>query len=280
MCGGEELNKLEYTVEGVVGEILLREYLKTLGLSVTLIKKAKRAGIFIDGEPATVRRPIKNGMRLTLMLPEERSEGIPPIEIPLNIVYEDEWLIVVDKPTNMPTHPSKGNSLPTLANAVMAKFNGDFVFRSITRLDRDTSGLVLIAKDANTANRLSLDIKQGRMYKRYEALIEGIPEKEHDVIEAPIRREEEGSMKRIVAPDGKTAITEYFIKEVRDGNALCDVILHTGRTHQIRVHFAHIGHPLLGDHLYGERRDEGYYLKCRELRFKHPQSGEELTITV
>ena len=255
-------------------------YLKTLGLSVTLIKKAKRASIFIDGEPATVRRPIKNGMRLTLMLPEERSEGIPPIEIPLNIMYEDEWLLVVDKPTNMPTHPSKGNSLPTLANAVMAKFNGDFVFRSITRLDRDTSGIVLIAKDANAANRLSRDIKQGRMYKRYEALIEGIPEKEHDIIDASIRRKEKGSMKRIVAPDGKTAITEYFIKEIRDGNALCDVILHTGRTHQIRVHFAHIGHPLLGDFLYGERRDEGYYLKCRELRFKHPQSGEELTITV
>ncbi len=273
------MKALEYTAE-LEGEKTLKEYLPTLGLSVTLIRKIKRSGIFVDGIPCTVRAKIKRGSKITLILPEEKSEGIPPIEIPLNVVYEDERILVVDKPTNMPTHPSKGNSLPTLANAVMAKFNGDFVFRSITRLDRDTSGLVLIAKDANTANYLSSEIKQGRMYKRYEALVSGVPEKEHDVIDAPIRREEEGSMKRIVAPDGKSAVTEYFVKEIRDGNAICDVILHTGRTHQIRVHFAYIGHPLLGDFLYGERRDESYYLRCRELRFNHPQSGEELTISV
>ena len=273
------MNKLEYIAD-IEKEMMLKEYLPSLGLSVTLIKKIKRSGIFVDGIPCTVRATIKKGSKITLCLPEEKSEGIPPIEIPLNIVYEDEWILVVDKPTNMPTHPSRGNSLPTLANAVMAKYDGDFVFRSITRLDRDTSGLVLIAKDANTANHLSREIKQGRMYKKYEALVSGIPERKYDVIDAPIRREEEGSMKRIVAPDGKQAITEYYVKEICDGNALCDVILHTGRTHQIRVHFAHIGHPLLGDFLYGERREEGYYLKCRELRFTHPKNGEELTITV
>ena len=273
------MNSLEYVAD-IKKEMMLKEYLPTLGLSVTLIKKIKRAGIFVDGVPCTVRAKIKCGSKITLCLPEEKSEGIPPIEIPLNIVYEDDWILVVDKPTNMPTHPSRGNSLPTLANAVMAKFDGDFVFRSITRLDRDTSGLVLIAKDANTANRLSTEIKQGRMYKKYEALISGVPKNEHDIIDAPIRREEEGSMKRIVAPDGKAAITEFWVKEIRNGNAVCDVILHTGRTHQIRVHFAHIGHPLLGDFLYGERRDEGYYLRCRELRFKHPQNGEELIITI
>ena len=162
----------------------------------------------------------------------------------------------------------------------MAKYDGDFVFRAITRLDRDTSGLVLIAKDANTANHLSREIKQGRMYKRYVALVSGIPQKEHGVIDAPIRREAEGAMKRIVAPDGKNAVTEYFVKEIRGNNALCDVILHTGRTHQIRVHFAHIGHPLLGDYLYGERAEGGYYLRCSELRFTHPQKGEETTISI
>ena len=121
---------------------------------------------------------------------------------------------------------------------------------------------------------------QGRMYKRYEALVSGIPKTDHGIIDAPIRREAEGSMKRIVAPDGKSAVTEYFIKEIKDNNALCDVILHTGRTHQIRVHFAHIGHPLLGDYLYGERAECGYYLRCSELRFTHPQKGEETTILV
>ena len=162
----------------------------------------------------------------------------------------------------------------------MAKYNGDFVFRSITRLDRDTSGLVLIAKDANTANLLYREIKLGRVYKRYVALVTGVPKKEHGIIDAPIRREAEGSMKRIVSPDGKSAITEYLVKEIRGENALCDVILHTGRTHQIRVHFAHIGHPLLGDFLYGERRDEGYFLRCSELRFTHPHTKEAVNIRI
>ncbi len=273
------MKTLEYTAE-LDGEKTLKEYLPTLGLSVTLIRKIKRCGIYIDGVPCTVRAKVKQGSKISLVLPEEKSNGIEPIDIPLNVVYEDEWLLVVDKPTNMPTHPSKGNSLPTLANAVMAKYKGDFVFRSITRLDRDTSGLVLIAKDANTANFLSKEIKQGRIYKRYEALVTGVPQKAHDIIDAPIRREAEGAMKRIVAPDGKNAVTEYFLKEIKGQNALCDVILHTGRTHQIRVHFAHIGHPLLGDFLYGERLDGGYYLRCYELRFTHPHTRQPITIKI
>ena len=273
------MKKLEYTVD-IDGEKTVKEYLPTLGLSVTLIRKIKRCGIFVDGIPCTVRAKIKSGSHLTLILPEEKSDGIEPIKITLNIVYEDENILIVDKPKNMPTHPSKGNSLPTLANAVMAYYGEDFVFRSITRLDRDTSGLVLIAKDGVTANLLSQEIKQGRVYKRYVALVKGVPEKEHDIIDAPIRREAEGSMKRIVAPDGKRAITEYFVKEIKGENALCDVILHTGRTHQIRVHFAHIGHPLLGDFLYGERQDEGYFLRCSELRFTHPHTSEHIVIKI
>ena len=180
----------------------------------------------------------------------------------------------------MPTHPSRGNSLPTLANAVMAHCGENFVFRAITRLDRDTSGLVLIAKDARVANILSAQIKQGRIYKRYTALLSGIPEESHRIISAPIRRESEESIKRIVAPDGKEATTEYFIKEIIGENALCDVVLHTGRTHQIRVHMAYIGHALLGDFLYGERSDDGYYLRCSEIGFIHPMTNEYLSIKV
>ena len=271
---------IKYNVSGLSNPILLREFLTQTGLSKTLIKKAKPEGLFVNGERVTVRKELKNGDLVEIRLPKEKSEGIEPIDIPLNVVYEDEWLLIVDKPTNMPTHPSRGNSLPTLANAVMARYRGDFVFRAITRLDRDTSGLVLIAKDANTANFLSRELKQGKMYKRYEALVEGVPVPHYGMIDAPIRREEEGAMRRIVAMDGKSAHTEYRVKEVICENALCDVILHTGRTHQIRVHFAYIGHPLLGDFLYGERRDEGYYLRCSELRFMHPQKGEELRITI
>ena len=273
------MKALEYTAE-LEGEKTLKEYLPTLGLSVTLIRKIKRSGIFVDGIPCTVRAKITNGSKIKLILPDEKSDGIPPMDIPLNIVYEDEYILVVDKPKNMPTHPSKGNNLPTLANAVMAYYGSDFVFRSITRLDRDTSGLVLIAKDARCANLLSAQIKQGRVYKRYVALVSGVPKKEHDIIDAPIRREAEGSMKRIVAPDGKEATTEYFVKEIIGENALCDVILHTGRTHQIRVHMAYIGHALLGDFLYAERSDDGYYLRCSEIGFIHPMTNEYLSIKV
>ena len=260
------------------GEKTLKEYLPTLGLSVTLIRKIKRSGIFVDGIPCTVRAIVKNGSKIKLLLPEEKSEGIPPMDIPLNIVYEDEYILVVDKPKNMPTHPSKGNNLPTLANAVMSRYGGDFVFRSITRLDRDTSGLVLIARDSISASFLSSDIKRGRVHKKYVALVEGIPEESHGIIDSPIKREAEGEIKRIVAPDGKEATTEYFVKEIQGENSLCEVILHTGRTHQIRVHFSHIGHPLVGDFLYGTEREEGYFLRCVELGFTHPKTGEYLLL--
>ncbi len=276
----DNLNELNYTIPPEYSGRMLKEYLRTLKLSATMIRKIKVTGMYLDGKQISARGLLIEGAKLTLMLPEEKSENIPPMDIPLNILYEDEWLLIVDKPKNMPTHPSKGNSLPTLANAVMAKFGGDFVFRSITRLDRDTSGLVLIAKDAITANLLSNEIKQGRMFKRYVALVTGIPSCKHGIIDAPIRRECEGSMKRIVAEDGKSARTEYFVIKEIDGNSLCNVILHTGRTHQIRVHFAHIGHPLVGDFLYGKRLDSGYYLRCSELKFIHPHTGLELNITV
>ena len=270
---------LEYTAV-IDGEKTLKEYLPTLGLSVTLIRKIKKCGISVDGVPCTVRSKIKNGSHIKLFLPEEKSDGIPPMDIPLDIIYEDEALLIVDKPKNMPTHPSKGNNLPTLANAVMAKFGGDFVFRSITRLDRDTSGLVLIVKDAISANLLSREIKQGRVHKKYVALVEGVPSESHGIIHAPIKREAEGEIKRIVSPDGKDATTEYFVKEIRGENSLCEVILHTGRTHQIRVHFSHIGHPLVGDFLYGTERDEGYFLRCVELGFTHPQTKEYISVKV
>ena len=272
------LEKLEYTIEGVDGEMMLREYLKRLALSVTIIKKAKRGAILLDGERVTVRKNVKNGMALTLILPPERSEGINPIDIPLEVLYEDEHLAVFKKPTNMPTHPSRGNRLPTLAEAVMARYGKNFVFRAITRLDKDTVGLVLVARNALSAGKLSASMKNGKIFKRYVALVEGVPTPEVGIISAPIRRESDGSIKRCVAPDGKEAVTEYRVIEKRGESSLCEVILHTGRTHQIRVHFAHIGHPLVSDKLYGTPAAEDYTLECRELRFPHPISGENITV--
>jgi 23S rRNA pseudouridine1911/1915/1917 synthase len=239
----------------------------------------KYGGVFLNGENVHMRASVKEGDRIEIALPEEKSEGIPPIDLPLEVLYEDEQLLAVCKPKNMPTHPSKGNSLPTLANAVMHYMGKDFVFRAVTRLDRDTSGIVLIAKTQYAAAKLSEDMKAGKFQKIYTAVVSGVPEPREGMIDAPIRREAEGAMKRIVASDGKHALTEYRTLYAReDENAVLSIRLYTGRTHQIRVHMAHIGHPLLGDFLYGEKNEEGYLLHCTKMQIPHPITGEMLII--
>ena len=276
----EDGTRMRHIASGLSSPMRISEYLKNaLHLSVTLIKRVKYGGVFLNGENVHMRAEVKNGDQIEILLPEEKSEGIPPIDLPLDVLYEDEHLLAVCKPKNMPTHPSKGNSLPTLANAVMHYYGEGFTFRAVTRLDRDTSGIVLIAKTQYAAARLSEDMKAGRFQKIYTAVASGVPEKSSGVIDAPIRREAEGEMKRIVAPDGKRAITEYEVIGVReDGNAFLSLRLLTGRTHQIRVHMAHVGHPLLGDFLYGEKNEEGYLLHCTKMEIPHPITGKTLTI--
>ena len=273
-------DRIKHTAAELASPVRISEYLKTqLGLSATLIKRVKYGGVFLNGVNVHMRAEVKSGDTVEIVFPEERSEGIPPIDLPLEILYEDAQLLAVCKPRNMPTHPSKGNSLPTLANAVMHYMGKDFVFRAITRLDRDTSGIVLIAKTQYAAAKLSEDMKAGRFEKVYTAIASGVPEEKEGRIDLPIRRECEGSMKRIVADDGKRAITEYRTLSVReDGNALLSLRLLTGRTHQIRVHLSHIGHPLLGDFLYGEKTDDGYFLHCTKMVIPHPITREMLTI--
>ena len=139
-------------------------------ISATLLKKVKYGGVYVNGTAVTMRATVNSGDHIKVVLPKESSEGIEPISVPLNIVYEDEHVLVVHKPTEMPVHPSRGNSLVTLANAVMAYMGEDFVFRSINRLDRDTSGLVVIAKNQYSAGILAESMKAGDFEKRYTAL--------------------------------------------------------------------------------------------------------------
>lgn len=258
--------------------ITMKEYLRHRGLSVTLVKKAKYGGIHLNGEVVTVRAEVNLGDLIEIYAEDNVSEGIPPMDIPLTVLYEDEDILAVDKPTDMPTHPSKGNNLPTLANAVMGYYGGDFVFRSVNRLDRDTSGIVIIAKNQFSAGVLSSTMKKGMWNKKYHALVSGIPTEKSGVIDAPIERVEEGNIKRMVRDDGKRAITEYSVIEEYEKDCLCELHLLTGRTHQIRVHMAHIGHPLVSDFLYGTPSDKEYYLRCKEISFPHPRTGEILII--
>lgn len=256
----------------------MKEYLHYLGFSITLVKEAKYGGIHLNGIPVTVRASVKENDFIEIYLKKEISDGIPPMNIPLKVLYEDDDILAVDKPTNMPTHPSKGNNLPTLANAVMGYYKGNFVFRSVNRLDRDTSGIVIIAKNRMSAYALSSSMKAGQWEKKYHAIVEGIPSPNANTINAPIERIEEGNIKRTVRADGKPAITKYkVIKEYGD-SALCEITLLTGRTHQIRVHMAYIGHPLVSDFLYGTESEKEYFLRCVEIKFPHPKTKETIVI--
>lgn len=256
----------------------MKSFLYSLGLSVTLVKKAKYGGIILNGNPVTVRARVNEGDKIELYLDSTRSEGIPPMDIPLKVLYEDEDILAVDKPTNMPTHPSKGNNLPTLANAVMGYYGGEFVFRSVNRLDRDTSGIVVIAKNQISAAALSSSMKKGLWQKKYHALVDGIPSPKEATIDAPIERICEGNIKREVRADGKRAITKYRVVNEMNDSSLCEVILLTGRTHQIRVHMSHIGHPLCSDFLYGVPSKQEYFLRCVEISFPHPKTNKTIVI--
>ena len=275
------MEKYQDIVTGVEGEMKIRDYLKRrLGLSTALIAKVKYDNVLLNGEIVYMRATVKNGDVIDITLPDEDSESIEPMDIKLGIVYEDEHVIAINKPKNMPVHPSRGNHLPTVANAVRHYVGHPFVFRAINRLDRDTSGIVLIAKDRLSGAKLYQAMKDRKFDKTYLAHVEGVPSENHGFINAPIAREAEGEMKRVVREDGKEALTEYEVRSVNpDGTSILKVTLHTGRTHQIRVHMAHIGHPLVNDFLYGTRSEDTYSLHCNSLSFPHPFTGKIITVT-
>lgn len=276
------MNEICERVDADFGGRLIKDFLRQrLSLSVTLIKKVKFGGVFVNGECVTMRKLLAEGDTVRVVLPRgEDSEHVEPVDLPLTVLYEDEYILAVDKPTNMPTHPSRYNSLTTLANLVRAYVGTSFVFRAITRLDRDTSGIVLIAKDQRTAARLSEEMKSGRIEKTYEALLSNAPKEREGEINAPIEREAPDTVKRAVREGGKSALTRYKVKEILpDGRAICKVFPITGRTHQIRVHMAYIGAPLYADFLYGEKIEgENYHLRCTSLSFPHPYTNEKITI--
>lgn len=273
------MQELRKRADDISGEIKILDYLRSnMGLSHTLIKRVKYGGVFLNGSMVHMRAMVKPSDEITVILSCGEKNEIRPVNIPLEILYEDESILAVSKPPEMPTHPSRGNSLPTLAEAVLSYLGENAVFRAITRLDRDTSGIVIIAKDAFSASRLSSDLKAGRFEKKYIAIAEGVPKERSGKIEAPIKREAEDSIKRIVSEDGKPAITLFRVIDEIDGNAVLELNLITGRTHQIRVHLSHIGHPLVNDFLYGTRADSTYMLHCSSIKLPHPITGEELLI--
>lgn len=260
----------------------LKNILVGMGLSTTIIRHLKKSddGIMLNGHKAYTNATVHAGDELTVTICDEPSENIVPKDIPMDILYEDEDIIAVNKPRDMPTHPSMKHYKDSLANAVMYYFrNENFTFRVVTRLDRDTSGVVLIAKNHLTAQKLNDDIKNQKVKKEYIAVVNGVPAPPSDRICAPIRRLEESVILRCVAADGKEAITDYTTEKSANGLSLVRLYPLTGRTHQLRVHLSYIGVPIYGDDLYGAPQvGEKTRLHCAKISFTHPASGEKIVI--
>ncbi len=253
---------MKITIRKEHSSLLLRTYLSwELGISQRLLSslKKKEKGIMLNGERVTVRAVLREGDILELDTDDSRSSDIPKTEMPLDIIFEDGRFIIINKPPFLPTHPSVGHYTDTLANGVMfhlTESGREAVFRPITRLDRNTSGITLIAKTARDAAILTDMMQSGRIEKKYLAIAIGETEEEFSV-EANIKREKESIIKRVTCPEneGRYALTLFRRLSVTDSPegklSLLEVTPKTGRTHQIRLHLSHIGHPILGDDLYG-----------------------------
>lgn len=246
---------------------------KELKCSANIISKLKKGNcILLNSKKATVRQKLSCGDVLEIIIPKEKSDNIiSNKDISIDVIYEDEDILAINKQPGIPTHPSLNHYSDTLANGIMHYYCGDFKFRAINRLDREISGIVLIAKNILCAHLLSEQVKNRKIKKVYYAILEQIPFCDEGIIDAPIARERESIIKRCVRNDGKEAKTFYKILKKREKYAIAEAEPITGRTHQIRVHFSYIGCPLYGDEMYGSSiKNERVRLHCKKLVFCHP----------
>lgn len=260
----------------------VKEILKNhLNISQDIISSLKKSddGILLNNKKVYVTKKVSSGDVLEITISDERSD-IKETEIPLDILFEDEDIILINKPRNLPTHPSLNHYEDTLANGLMHYFRGEkFTFRAITRLDKDTSGVVLVAKNPLSASILNAAMKNGEIEKEYVALVNGTPEEKSGRISAPIKRRQESVILRCVAPDGKEAITDYETILSKNGFSLVKLNPVTGRTHQLRVHLSYVGNPIFGDDLYGApQKNEAIRLHCRKITFQHPTTKQNMIV--
>ncbi|NRD78448.1 RluA family pseudouridine synthase [Bacillus sp. BRMEA1] len=267
--------------------MIIREFLKKEEISRTALTDIKFQGgqILVNGEDVNVRYKLLEGDRLTVEFPPENpSQGMKGEKIPLSIIYEDDYLLVVNKPAGMSTIPSREHPTGSLANALIGFYEQlklQATAHIVTRLDRDTSGIVLVAKHRHVHHLFSKSQRSGEVKRIYEAFAEGRIASETNTVDAPIGRNPDSIIEREVRHDGQNAITHYrVLARLRDFTYL-ELKLETGRTHQIRVHMSYIGHPLLGDDLYGGSlaKIKRQALHCKHIHFIHPFTYEEMSFT-
>ncbi len=274
-----------YHITGENSNETILQFLKNKGYSssnVVALKKIEKS-ILVNGTWEHVNYRLTPGDVLTIHYQEETSsDTILPSNLPIDIVYEDEDILVVNKPAGMPVHPSQNHYEGTLANALMHYYTekGEtFTFRCVNRLDRDTTGLVLLAKHAISAGILSVSMQNREIHRTYLALTEGIFSEQYGTIDAPIARKGESIIEREVNFEtGEKAVTHYEVVSTCPNHnyTLLSIHLETGRTHQIRVHMQYIGHPLIGDTLYPSDcfNIQRQALHSSRLSFSHPITGE------
>ena len=282
---------MEYIVENEYSGKSVREVIRQrLGISMATLKHLKFLdnGIMLNGTRVTVRAVVRAGDILSLATEDTDIETkLTPCNLPLDIAYEDEFLVIPNKPADMPTHPSRDHYADTVANALAFRYGErgiSFVFRPVNRLDRNTSGLVLIARDRLSANTLSSAMREHKIHKEYIAVLDGVLPCREGVIDTHIRRTAESIIVRECCDadgGGDRAITEYTVLLESNGCSVVCARPITGRTHQLRVHFAHMGCPIIGDDMYGTASPSigRHALHSYKLSFPHPKSGESMTVS-
>ena len=289
---------LRYTVPQQSGSKKLLTVLKAeMHLSASLVRRLKHVqAIYVDGRPVYTDHVVAPGEKITAdLLAAEPACDIVPENGPLTILFEDKCFLAADKPSGLLVHPSRARYMGTLANYVagyLLNSGGSGCCHAVNRLDRDTSGIVLFAKNSHWKALGSRALRGSEAEKDYLALVEGVPEGPSGTIDLPIRRQRSGDMLRIVADDGQRAVTHFETVATTsyDGAdvSLLHLVLETGRTHQIRVHCLAMGHPLLGDNLYHTASSQALSerlgirtqaLHAGRLQFRHPLTEELVTLT-
>lgn len=278
---------LTWTAESEDEGKLLRQFLMEREISRTALTDIKFNGgiISVNGEEMNVRYVVKNKDEVRVVFPPEvPSAGLKGETVAFKIIYEDDYILVVNKPAGMNTIPSREHPFGSLASGLVGYYEKTGIAATthiVTRLDRDTTGIVLVAKHRHVHHLFSKQQRTGGVKRTYEAIVEGNIDSREGKIEEPIARKSDSIIEREVNPEGQYACTRFKVLERFEEFTHVQLELMTGRTHQIRVHMSYVGHPLLGDSLYGGKKDfiQRQALHCREIRFFHPFSQKEFHFT-
>ena len=279
---------IDYIIDEDSSGLRVEQFLRRKRYSGQNLSEIKRMpkSILVNGIHYYMRQELSTGDHLQVRICEtQSSEKIPPTNLPLDIIYEDEDLLVLNKPAGMPIHPSLNNYTNSIANALAYYFQSQgkpFIFRCCNRLDRDTSGLTIVSKHLVSGSILSDMTKYREVHREYLAIARGHISPSEGIIHVPLGRKEGTIIERTVDWEhGEDAITHYHVVKEANGHSLVSLRLETGRTHQIRIHMKHLGYPLIGDYLYNP--DMEYMtrqaLHSHHMEFTHPITGEHMSFT-